>query len=79
MTAVAGLDAHGLDLKKVAKEMGRKFATGASVTKNAAGTADEVVLQGDLCVEVEEWIAEVYGDMVPEGNVEIVDEKKKKG
>ena len=35
MTAVSGLEAHGLDLKKVAKEWGKKFATGSSVTKSA--------------------------------------------
>ena len=34
MTVVVGLDAHGLDLKKVAKEFGKKFATGCSVTKS---------------------------------------------
>ncbi|KAL8796931.1 MAG: hypothetical protein Q9195_000702, partial [Heterodermia aff. obscurata] len=35
VTAVSGLEAHGLDLKKVAKEWGKKFATGSSVTKTA--------------------------------------------
>lgn len=33
VTAVSGLEAHGLDLKKVAKDFGKKFATGSSVTK----------------------------------------------
>ena len=33
---MAGLEAHGLDLKKVAKEWGKKFATGSSVTKTAS-------------------------------------------
>ncbi|KAK5179122.1 Translation machinery-associated protein 22, partial [Cryomyces antarcticus] len=32
VTAVSGLEAHGLDLKKVAKDFGKKFATGSSVT-----------------------------------------------
>lgn len=32
---MSGLEAHGLDLKKVAKEWGKKFATGSSVTKTA--------------------------------------------
>ena len=36
VTAVSGLEAHGLDLKKVAKEWGKKFATGSSVTKTAS-------------------------------------------
>ena len=38
VTAVSGLEAHGLDLKKVAKEWGKKFATGSSVTKSASGS-----------------------------------------
>lgn len=33
VTAVSGLEAHGLDLKKVAKDFGKKFAAGSSVTK----------------------------------------------
>lgn len=36
VTAVSGLEAHGLDLKKVAKDFGKKFATGSSVTKVSA-------------------------------------------
>jgi density-regulated protein DRP1 len=33
VTAVQGLEAFGLDIKKVAKDFGKKFATGSSVTK----------------------------------------------
>lgn len=79
VTAVSGLEAHGLDLKKVAKEWGKKFATGASVTKVAggSGSGEEVVVQGDNSDEIWEWVVEVGG--VPEGNVECVEDKKKKG
>jgi len=34
---VSGLEAFGLDLKKVARELGKKFACGSSVTKASAG------------------------------------------
>ena len=75
VTAISGLEQHGLDLKKVAKDFGKKFATGSSVTKtNAAaaastgggaggsgsGSAEEIVVQGDLAEEIEEWIVDNY-------------------
>lgn len=94
VTAITGLEAHGLDLKKVSKELGKRFATGASVTKIAgvaasgagagagagasAGAAEEIVLQGDLAYEIEEWVLENCKE-VPEGNVEVVEDKKRKG
>ena len=97
VTAVSGLEVFGLDLKKVAREMGRRFATGSSVTKvvgmgsgSAAGTAgttagggaqaEEIVLQGDVSDEVKEWLLDSYGvsngGAIPDGNVELVDDKK---
>lgn len=76
VTAVSGLEAHGLDLKKVAKEWGKKFATGSSVTKTPSG-AEEVVVQGDNSDEILEWVVDLGG--VPEGNVECVEDRKKKG
>lgn len=76
VTAVSGLEAHGLDLKKVAKEFGKKFATGSSVTKTASG-GEEVVVQGDNSDEIFDWVVEVGG--VPEANVDCIEDKKKKG
>ncbi|KAG6999236.1 hypothetical protein G7Y79_00036g071920 [Physcia stellaris] len=75
VTAVSGLEAHGLDLKKVAKEWGKKFATGSSVTKSAGGT-DEIVVQGDNSDEIFDWVTEVGN--VPEDNVDMIEDKKKK-
>ncbi|KAI4183399.1 MAG: hypothetical protein LQ346_006342 [Caloplaca aetnensis] len=76
VTAVSGLEAHGMDLKKVAKEWGKKFATGSSVTKTASG-GEEVVVQGDNSDEIFDWVVDVAG--VPEANVECIEDKKKKG
>ncbi|KAL9613873.1 MAG: hypothetical protein Q9167_001610 [Letrouitia subvulpina] len=76
VTAVSGLEAHGMDLKKVAKEWGKKFATGSSVTKTASG-GEEVVVQGDNSDEIFDWVVDVAG--VPEDNVECIEDKKKKG
>lgn len=76
VTAVVGLEAFGLDLKKVAKEFGKKFATGSSVTKLPGG-GEEIVVQGDVSDEIEEFLLEKYKD-IPEDNIELVDDKKKK-
>ncbi|KAL1643270.1 Translation machinery-associated protein 22 [Diplodia intermedia] len=76
VTAVVGLEAFGLELKKVAKDLGKKFATGASVTKLPAG-GEEITLQGDLSDDVAEFLVDRYEE-VPEDNVECVEVKKKK-
>ncbi len=75
-----GLEAFGIDLKKVAKQFASKFATGASVMKNAQGL-DEVVVQGDVSDEIMDMIEQEIGLLkgIPVDNVEIVEEKKKKG
>ena len=74
---ITGLEAFGLDLKKVAKEIGKKFACGASVTKGVGGGGDEIVVQGDLGEEIREWIEERFEE-VPSGNMEVIEEKRKK-
>ncbi|OJD29277.1 translation machinery-associated protein 22 [Diplodia corticola] len=76
VTAIVGLEAFGLELKKVAKDLGKKFATGASVTKLPAG-GEEITLQGDLSDDVAEFLVEKYEE-VPEDNVECIEVKKKK-
>ncbi|KAK1769458.1 translation machinery-associated protein 22 [Phialemonium atrogriseum] len=76
VTAVSGLEAFGLDLKKVSKDFGKKFATGSSVTKVPSG-GEEIVVQGDVSDEIEEFLLEKYKD-IPEDHIEFIDEKKKK-
>ncbi|OJD19784.1 translation machinery-associated protein 22 [Emergomyces pasteurianus Ep9510] len=86
VTVVSGLEAHGLENKKIAKELGKKFATGSSVTKAVSGVAataqggsgEEITVQGDVSEEILEWLVENYGAKVPEDNVELVEDKKKK-
>lgn len=74
---MAGLEAHGLDNKKIAKELGKKFATGSSVTKSPAG-AEEITVQGDVSDDLYDWLLEVHGKEVPEDNIELIEDKKKK-
>ncbi|CAA7258480.1 unnamed protein product [Cyclocybe aegerita] len=79
VTAIHGLEAFSIDLKKAAKQLAGRFATGASVTKNAQGL-DEIVVQGDVADEVYEILEKGEGVLkgVPIANVDIVEDKKKK-
>lgn len=76
VTAVHGLEAFGLDIKKVAKDFGKKFATGSSVTK-VPGGGEEITVQGDLSDDIYDYLTETYSD-IPEDNVECIEDKKKK-
>ncbi|KAL2005241.1 hypothetical protein VTN00DRAFT_2451 [Thermoascus crustaceus] len=78
VTVVTGLEVHGLDNKKIAKDLGKKFATGSSVTKSPAG-AEEITVQGDVSEDLYDWLVEVHGKEIPEENIELVEDKKKKG
>ncbi|KAL4887896.1 translation initiation factor SUI1 [Aspergillus ambiguus] len=78
VSVVTGLEIYGLENKKVAKELGKKFATGSSVTKSASGT-EEITVQGDVSDDIKEWLLEVYGQEIPEANIELIEDKKKKG
>jgi density-regulated protein DRP1 len=70
----------GIDLKKASKQFSSKFATGSSVTKNAQGL-EEIVVQGDVSDEILEMIEGEVGILkgIPADNVDLVEEKKKKG
>jgi len=60
----------------MAKEFGKKFATGSSVTKTPSG-GEEIVVQGDVSEEIEDYLLEKHKD-IPGDNIELVDDKKKK-
>lgn len=79
ITAIHGLEAFDVDLKKAAKQLASKFATGASVTKNAQGQ-EEIVVQGDVSDDILEMIEGQVGQLkgIPPDNVEVMEEKKKK-
>ena len=77
VTVVSGLEEHGLDLKKMAKELGKKFATGSSVTKTASG-GEEITVQGDVSDDIYDLLTEKYQE-IPEDNIDCIEDKKKKG
>lgn len=60
----------------MAKDFGKKFATGSSVTK-VPGGGEEITVQGDLSDDIYEYLVDTYED-IPEDNVECVEDKKKK-
>ncbi len=60
----------------MSKEFGKKFATGSSVTKTPSG-GEEIVVQGDISDEIEEFLLSKYKD-IPDDNIELVDDKSKK-
>jgi len=72
VTAIANLQTFDVDVKKAAKTLANKFARGASVTKTVEGK-DEIVVQGDLVDEIEEFVVENFG--VSEDQVVIREEK----
>ncbi|KAK6336395.1 Translation machinery-associated protein 22 [Orbilia brochopaga] len=76
VTVVSGVELFDLNVKTVAKDFGKRFACGSSVTKSVTG-AEEITVQGDLSDEIMEWLSEKYG--VDEDNIRQVDESKKKG
>ncbi|KAL4943958.1 hypothetical protein BDV06DRAFT_122832 [Aspergillus oleicola] len=77
VSVVTGLEIYGLENKKVAKDLGKKFATGSSVTKSASGI-EEITVQGDVCEDIKEWLLENFGKGISESNIEIIEDKKKK-
>ncbi|KAH9819413.1 translation initiation factor SUI1 [Melampsora americana] len=85
ITTVHGLEAFGVDLKKLSKLFASKFATGSSVTKNNQGE-DEIVIQGDVSDEVLDLFEETNGKFadligngkIPDENIVFVDDTKKK-
>jgi density-regulated protein len=61
-----------VDIKKAAKTLANKFARGASVSKTVEGK-EEIVVQGDLVDEIEEFVVENFG--VSEDQIVVREEK----
>lgn len=78
ITTVAGLDRFGIKLAEASKLFGKKFASGASVTKNATG-GEEIDIQGDVLDGVAELVVKTYGPKngLEKKHVFYIDNKKK--
>ncbi|CUM62841.1 uncharacterized protein PRCAT00000399001 [Priceomyces carsonii] len=76
--SISGLEVFNIDMKKLAKTFASKFATGASVTKNAE-KKEEIMVQGDISDEAKVYIEKLLEEKgLNEVKVEQIDEKKKK-
>ncbi|KAG5418915.1 TMA22 [Candida metapsilosis] len=75
--SISGLEVFNIDSKKLAKTFASKFATGASVTKNAE-KMDEILVQGDVSDEAKSYIEGLLKEQgLEDVKVEQVDDKKK--
>ena len=59
-----------------AKDLGKKYASGSSVTK-VPGGGEEITVQGDNAYDIEEFLMDTYKD-IPEDSFELIEDKKKK-
>ncbi|KAL4452457.1 hypothetical protein ABPG75_008119 [Micractinium tetrahymenae] len=75
ITTIAGLDAFGVKLGEASKLFGKKFASGASVVKNAEGK-EHIDVQGDFLDQAAELIVKQFKE-VKKGDVFYIDSKKK--
>lgn len=76
--SISGLEIINIDMKKLAKTFASKFATGASVTKNAE-KKEEILVQGDVSDDARAYIEKLLQEQgLNEVKVEQIDDKKKK-
>eukprot|EP00793_Prasinoderma_coloniale_P005821 PRCOL_00004295-RA len=77
ITTVTGLHHWKVKLSEASKLFGKKFACGASVTKNAS-QVEEIDIQGDCLYEVTELILKKYPDVDKDAIYWVEDKKKRK-
>lgn len=75
ITTISGLDAFGVKLGEASKLFGKKFASGASVVKNAEGK-EHIDVQGDFLDQAAELIIKQFKE-VKKGDVYYIESKKK--
>ncbi|KAK9836034.1 hypothetical protein WJX81_007823 [Elliptochloris bilobata] len=61
VTTILGLETFGVKLAEASKLFGKKFASGASITKNAM-EKDQIEVQGDFVDKAAELIVKTYKD-----------------
>ncbi|RKP37658.1 translation initiation factor SUI1 [Dimargaris cristalligena] len=76
VTSVLNLEVFDVELKKAAKQFASRFACGSSVSKNNQNL-EEIVIQGDVSEEVKAYILQTW-KTIPEKNIQLIEEKKKK-
>jgi density-regulated protein DRP1 len=78
VTTVHGLEAFGIKLSEASKAFGKKFACGASVTKNAEGK-EQIDMQGDFMDSLADLILRNYGNShgITKGDIYFIQDKRK--
>lgn len=75
--ASAGLDDFGVKLSEASKLFGKKFASGASITKNPLDK-EQIEVQGDFLEKAAELIIKQYKDKgIGKKDIYMIDNKKK--
>ena len=81
IVTVRGLESFGVKLKDAAKKLGKRFACGASVSKETeAGVKfKHIVIQGDVTFDINDVLMEFF--KIPSGRIIMAEDqmKKKKG
>ena len=72
MTSLSALPLPEIDLKVANKFFGQRFATGSSVT----GTADEIVIQGDVKDDLIDILCEKWPQIDPDTIEDLGDLKR---
>ena len=75
ITSIHGLDMFGVKLAEAAKLFGKKFASGASVTKNAENK-EQIDCQGDFVDQAVELILKQFKE-VSKSDIYCIESKKK--
>lgn len=75
ITTISGLDLFGVKLNEAAKLFGKKFASGASVTKNAENK-EQIDCQGDFLDQAVDIILKQYKE-VKKSDIYFIEAKKK--
>ncbi|CAL5224157.1 g6794 [Coccomyxa viridis] len=77
VTTILGLETFGVKLPEAAKLFGKKFASGASITKNPM-EKDQVEVQGDFVEKAADLIVKTYKDKgIEKKHIFAVVDKKK--
>ena len=75
VTTVTGLDLFGIKLADASKKFGKKFACGASVTKDASNR-EQIDVQGDFMDEMAEYIVKEFKEITMD-DLKLIDRDKK--
>ncbi|KAK9813967.1 hypothetical protein WJX73_007219 [Symbiochloris irregularis] len=77
VTTILGLETFGVKLPEASKLFGKKFASGASITKSPTDK-DQIEVQGDFLDKAAELIVKTYADKgIVKKRIYFMDNKKK--